>query len=62
MQVSFDGGKTFSRMNEKHVDNHAIVLKMIQTIYCVGYLMRIIESFDKTKTGNLWIIFLYTIL
>ena len=29
MQVSFDGGKTFSRMNEteKHVDNHAVAFK-----------------------------------
>ena len=52
MQVSFDGGKTFSRMNEKekHVDNHAIAFKKNDPNYIlVGCDGGLYESFDKTK-------------
>jgi len=52
MQVSFDGGKTFSRMNEKekHVDNHAVVFKKNDPNYIlVGCDGGLYESFDKTK-------------
>ena len=52
MQVSFDGGKTFSRMNEseKHVDNHAVAFKMNDENYIlIGCDGGLYESFDKTK-------------
>jgi len=52
MQVSFDGGKTFNRMNEteKHVDNHAIAFKKNDPNYIlVGCDGGLYESFDKTK-------------
>ena len=52
MQVSFDGGKTFSRMNEseKHVDNHAVAFKKDDPNYIlVGCDGGLYESFDKTK-------------
>ncbi len=52
MQVSFDGGKTFSRMNEteKHVDNHAVAFKSSDKNYIlVGCDGGLYESFDKTK-------------
>ncbi|MFK7806383.1 MAG: WD40/YVTN/BNR-like repeat-containing protein [Saprospiraceae bacterium] len=52
MQVSFDGGKTFQRMNEeeKHVDNHAVAFKKDDPNYIlVGCDGGLYESFDKTK-------------
>ena len=52
MQVSNDGGKTFSRMNEseKHVDNHAIAFKKSDPNYIlVGCDGGLYESFDKTE-------------
>ena len=52
MQVSFDGGKTFSRMNEteKHVDNHAVAFKSSDKNYIlVGCDGGLYESFDRTK-------------
>ena len=52
MQVSFDGGKTFSRMNEseKHVDNHAVAFKKNDENYIlIGCDGGLYESFDKTK-------------
>ena len=50
MQVSFDGGKTFTRMNEseKHVDNHTH-LKTDKNYLLVGCDGGLYESFDKTK-------------
>ena len=52
MQVSYDGGKTFVRMNEteKHVDNHAVAFKMSDPNYIlVGCDGGLYESFDRTK-------------
>ena len=52
MQVSFDGGKTFGRMNEqeKHVDNHAVAFRKDDPNYIlVGCDGGLYESFDKTK-------------
>ncbi|MDB9960458.1 glycosyl hydrolase, partial [Oceanihabitans sp.] len=52
MQVSFDGGKTFNRMNEseKHVDNHAVAFKKSDPNYIlVGCDGGLYESFDLTK-------------
>lgn len=52
MQVSFDGGKTFKRMNEteKHVDNHAVAFKKNDPNYIlVGCDGGLYESFDKTN-------------
>lgn len=52
MLVSFDGGKTFKRMNEseKHVDNHAVAFKKDDPNYIlVGCDGGLYESFDKTK-------------
>ena len=52
MQVSYDGGKTFTRMNEteKHVDNHAVAFKKDDPEYIlVGCDGGLYESFDKTK-------------
>ncbi|MDG1331353.1 MAG: glycosyl hydrolase [Crocinitomicaceae bacterium] len=52
MQVSFDGGKTFKRMNEneKHVDNHAVAFKPNDPNYIlVGCDGGLYESFDRTK-------------
>ena len=52
MQVSYDGGKTFVRMNEseKHVDNHAVAFKKDDPNYIlVGCDGGLYESFDKTK-------------
>ena len=52
MQVSYDGGKTFSRMNEteKHVDNHAVAFKKNDANYIlVGCDGGLYESFDKTE-------------
>jgi len=51
MQVSIDGGKTFTRMNEKekHVDNHAVAFKADDPNYIlVGCDGGLYESFDKT--------------
>ena len=52
MQVSYDGGKTFTRMNEaeKHVDNHAVGFKKNDPNYIlVGCDGGLYESFDNTK-------------
>ena len=52
MQISYDDGKTFVRMNEdeKHVDNHAIAFKSNDPNYIlVGCDGGLYESFDKTK-------------
>ncbi len=52
MLESFDGGKTFKRMNEKekHVDNHAMAFKKDDPNYVlVGCDGGLYESFDKTK-------------
>ena len=52
MQVSNDGGKTFTRMNEseKHVDNHAIAFRKSDPNYIlVGCDGGLYESFDKTE-------------
>ena len=52
MQVSYDGGRTFTRMNEqeKHVDNHAIAFKKSDPNYIlVGCDGGLYESFDNTK-------------
>ncbi|PQJ21740.1 glycosyl hydrolase [Tenacibaculum sp. SG-28] len=52
MLESFDGGKTFSRMNEseKHVDNHAVAFKNEDPNYIlVGCDGGLYESFDNTK-------------
>ena len=52
MQVSHDGGKTFTRMNEteKHVDNHAVAFRKNDPTYIlVGCDGGLYESFDKTK-------------
>ena len=52
MQVSKNGGKTFTRMNEteKHVDNHAVAFKKNDVNYVlVGCDGGLYESFDKTK-------------
>ena len=52
MQVSYDGGKTFTRMNEaeKHVDNHAVAFKDSDPNYIlVGCDGGLYESFDRTK-------------
>jgi hypothetical protein len=52
MQVSYDGGKTFSRMNEneKHVDNHAVAFKKSDENYIlIGCDGGLYESFDKTQ-------------
>lgn len=52
MQVSYDGGKTFQRMNEseKHVDNHAVAFKKNDPNYIlVGCDGGLYESFDRTK-------------
>jgi len=53
MLISKDGGKNFSRMNEKHkhVDNHAIAFKKNDPNYVlVGSDGGLYESFDLTKT------------
>jgi photosystem II stability/assembly factor-like uncharacterized protein len=52
MQVSYDGGKTFERMNEseKHVDNHAVAFKKSDPNYIlIGCDGGLYESFDNTK-------------
>ncbi|MEC8757235.1 MAG: glycosyl hydrolase [Bacteroidota bacterium] len=52
MQVSYDGGKTFVRMNEneKHVDNHAVAFKKEDPNYIlVGCDGGLYESFDRTQ-------------
>ena len=64
MQVSFDGGKTFSRMNEteKHVDNHAVAFKSSDKNYIlVGCDGGLYESFDKTKNWKFIDNFSYSI-
>lgn len=60
MQISDNGGKTFSRMNEgnKHIDNHAIGFKKGDPNYLlVGTDGGLYETFDRTTTwkfvGNL---------
>ncbi len=53
MQVSDDGGKTFTRMNEdnKHGDNHAIAFRKDDPDYLlVGSDGGLYESFDLEKT------------
>ena len=53
MLISKDGGKNFSRMNEKHKhdDNHAIAFKKNDPNYVlVGSDGGLYESFDLTKT------------
>lgn len=53
MQVSTDGGKTFTRVKEefKHSDNHAIVFRKGDPNYMlVGTDGGIYESYDKTKS------------
>lgn len=53
MQISTDGGKTFSRMNEnnKHVDNHAVAFKTDDPYYLlVGNDGGLYETFDGTKS------------
>lgn len=52
MQISYDGGKTFKRMNEseKHVDNHAVAFKKNDPNYIlVGCDGGLYESFDNTE-------------
>ncbi len=52
MQISEDGGKTFTRMNEeyKHGDNHAIAFKKEDPDYLlVGTDGGLYETFDLTK-------------
>ncbi len=52
MLETFDGGKTFTRMNEseKHVDNHAVAFKKDDPNYIlVGCDGGLYESFDRTK-------------
>ncbi|MCH2032346.1 MAG: glycosyl hydrolase [Tenacibaculum sp.] len=52
MLESFDGGKTFTQMNEseKHVDNHAVAFKKNDPNYIlVGCDGGLYESFDRTK-------------
>jgi photosystem II stability/assembly factor-like uncharacterized protein len=52
MQVSYDGGKTFERMNEseKHVDNHAVAFKKSDPNYIlIGCDGGLYESFDNTE-------------
>ncbi|MGB1104831.1 MAG: glycosyl hydrolase [Crocinitomicaceae bacterium] len=52
MQVSYDGGKTFERMNEseKHVDNHAVAFRKSDPNYMlVGCDGGLYETFDHTK-------------
>lgn len=52
MLESFDGGKTFTQMNEseKHVDNHAVAFRKNDPNYIlVGCDGGLYESFDKTK-------------
>lgn len=52
MQISVDGGKTFTRMNEehKHGDNHAIAFKKEDPDYLlVGTDGGLYETFDLTK-------------
>ncbi|CAL2083148.1 VPS10 domain-containing protein [Tenacibaculum sp. 190524A05c] len=52
MLESFDGGKTFTQMNEseKHVDNHAVAFKKDDPNYIlVGCDGGLYESFDRTK-------------
>ncbi len=53
MQVSENGGKTFTRMNEqnKHVDNHAIAFRKDDPDYIlVGNDGGLYESFDNTSS------------
>jgi photosystem II stability/assembly factor-like uncharacterized protein len=55
MQVSNDGGKTFSSVNEnyKHVDNHSMWIDPNDTnYYLVGCDGGIYESFDASKTWH----------
>ena len=46
MQVSYDGGKTFVRMNEseKHVDNHAVAFKMSD------------KNYEFNTQNNVWLL------